>query len=99
MIDIEMGLDIVTFILAVVALFLLLWVYEISRRDMLHSFAVITLITVFVFAGGKFLDALNLGFFGTKIFSNMVELILMLGLVTAILSFYQKWSQADQPPR
>jgi hypothetical protein len=65
---------------------------------MLHSFAIIALIAVTAFAAGKLLDTLNLGFFGTKIFSNILELILMLGLVTAILSFYNRWSQEGPLP-
>jgi hypothetical protein len=95
MIDLETVLDIVTFALAVVMLFLLLWVWKISRRDMLHSFSVIAIVAIIIFACGKFLDALSLGFFATKIFSNILEMMLMLGLVTAILSFYGKWRKEN----
>jgi hypothetical protein len=93
--DLETLLDIVTFALAIVVLFLLLWVWKISRRDMLHSFSVIAIVAIAIFAGGKFLDALDLGFFGTKVFSNLLEVILMFGLVTAILSFYEKWRKEN----
>jgi uncharacterized membrane protein len=43
----------------------------------------------------KFLDAINLGYFGTKVFSDILELVLILGLLAAILSFYEKWRQED----
>jgi hypothetical protein len=58
---------------------------------MLHSFAVIALVGTTIFACGKFLDALNLGVFGTKVFSNILELILMLGVAMALISFYEQW--------
>jgi hypothetical protein len=98
MIDLETALDIVTFVLAVVALLLMLWVWKISKQDMLHSFTLISIVAIGIFACGKFLDALNLGFFGTKVFSNLLELILMLGIVTAISSFYEKWRREDSSP-
>lgn len=95
MLDLETASDIVTLVLAIVVVFLFTWVSRISRRDMLHSFSLISLVAVLMFAAGKILHALNLGFFGTKEFSSLLELILMLGLLTAMLSFYEKWRQED----
>jgi maltodextrin utilization protein YvdJ len=91
----ENVIDTITFLLAIVVVCLFIWASKISRRDMFHSFAVITLIAVVIFAAGKFLDALSLGFFGTNLFSDILELILMLGLLAAMLSFYGKWRQED----
>ncbi len=93
MLDLETVLDTVTLVLSIAVALLFVWVSTISRRDMLHSFAIISLIAVVIFAAGKFLDALSIDFFGTKMFTDMLELILMLGFVTAILSFYGKWRQ------
>jgi uncharacterized membrane protein len=95
MLDLETMIDTATLILSIVILFFFVWVSRISRRDMLHSFALISLITIVIFAAGKSLDAINLDFFGTKIFSDMLELILVIGLLTALLSFYRKWRQED----
>lgn len=90
-IDLESALNIITFALALVVLFSLLWLWKISRRDMLHSFTVIALVAISIFASGKFLNVLNLGFFGTNVFSNILELVLMLGIAIAIISFYGQW--------
>jgi hypothetical protein len=95
MLDLETALDAIIFALSIVVVFSLIWVSRISRRDMLHGFALISLATVAVFAAGKFLDVIGVGFFGTKIFTNILELALMLGFLAAILSFYGKWHQEN----
>jgi hypothetical protein len=93
LLDLETAVDVTTLVLAIIVVVLFVWAARVSKRDMLHSFALFSLAAVSVFAAGKFLDALGLGFFGTKIFSDLLELILMLGLLTAMLSFYGKWRQ------
>jgi uncharacterized membrane protein len=95
MLDLETAIDITTLALSIVVVFFLIWVSRISRRDMLHSFALVSLITVTVFAAGKSLDVIGIGFFGTKVFSDILELLLMLGLFAAILSFYGRWRREN----
>ncbi len=90
-------MDIIGVLFATAAALACGWVFWISRRDIINKPVQIAMISLIVFTLGKLLDVQNL--FGTEataeMFSDVLEIVLVAGIVALISIFYLNWRRED----